>query len=114
MTFTEIFSSEELSNKEKVAALADITNKARKSYGNAKETISIPTVNTAEGIRDIKYLNDEDKVAIAEVEFKNILNTAIASVDCQEGTVLDAEIERLVAINPVLVNILCRVESAYI
>jgi hypothetical protein len=114
MTFTEIFSSEELSNSEKVAELASITTKARKDYGNTEQDIGEPTVNTSEGLKNIKYLNDEDKVAIAKTEFKIILNTAVASVDCQEGTVLDSEVKRLVAINPVLVNILCRVESAYI
>lgn len=114
MTFTQILNNEGLTASEKIAKLSSLTTKAREAYGNQETEIAVPDVPTTEGIVSIKYLSDEDKVSLASCQIRNIANEAIATTECEEGAVLDREIERLVAKNPVLVNLLAKSESSYI
>lgn len=104
----------DISDSEKVVAIAEIVSKARKNYGNADIEISTIGINTTDGIVDMEYLGSGDKVAVAHREFKNCVLQAIEHCKCTEGSILDKEIESLIATNPVLVNLLKESESSYI
>ena len=110
----EIFTNEDMAASEKVGAIASIVEKARENYGNSDMDITIPEVSTCEGITDLSLMSDDDKVAIAERSVSNIIQTAVEFTKEEEGIVLDKEIERLVATNPVLVNLSEAVDSEYI
>ena len=114
MKLMEIFSSEELSSKEQVAAIAEVVIKARNAYGNGDAEITEPEINTIDGLQDISLLCDETKVAIAESEVGNIKTIAIEFCKSFEGAKLDKKIEELIAISPILANITNTVESDYL
>lgn len=114
MTFTEIFQSEELTGAEKVEKIKDLVAGIRSKYGNEKEEVPSTKVCTSEGYTDIKYLSNDDKVAIAERRVSHIRNEAIAYVEETPGAVLDKTIEAMVAVDSVLVNLAAKSESAYI
>ena len=116
MTITEILNADvkEINNDAKVAKLAEIIAVARKAYGNTEAVIASPMVSTTEGRVDIKYLTSADKVALAAQEVRRIRTQAIETTNATDGTVLDREIERLLAVNSTLVNLTSKSESSYI
>jgi len=113
---TEIFStsSEDMTDTQKVAAIAEIVQTAREQYGNTDAEITAPEIGTCDGVRDLKLLSDKDKVAVAEMEVDAIITKAVEETKSAEGVVLDREIERLIATSQVLTNITAKVDSAYI
>ena len=113
MTLTQILNSKKKAPK-KLEMVAEVVAKARKKYGNTDEEITSPEVNTTEGMTDLAYLTDVDKVAMATKEINSIRVKAIESTKVTEGTILDREIERLLAINPVLTNLDSASGSEYV
>lgn len=113
MTLTQILNSKKKVAK-KLEMVAEVVAKARKKYGNTDEEITSPEVNTTEGMTDLAYLTDADKVVMASKEINSIRVKAIESTKVTEGTVLDREIERLLAINPVLANLDSTSGSEYV
>lgn len=113
MTLTQILNSKKKAAK-KLEMVAEVVAKARKKYGNTDEEITSPEVNTTEGMTDLAYLTDADKVVMASKEINSIRVKAIESTKVTEGTVLDREIERLLAINPVLANLDSTSGSEYV
>jgi len=99
---------------QQIADIAEIVTKAREEYGNTDAEVSTTKVNTCDGMVDLKYLSDSDKVAVAAGEIARIRVQAIEAVECTEGANLAREVERLVAVNPVLTNITTASESEYI
>lgn len=113
MTITEIMESDK-SASEKLVALTEIITTARKAYGNTEVTIEVPTVTSTDGIMSMKYLNVEDKLAIASSALHTCIASAISSTDCAEGSVFDKELERELARNAVLVNLTASTDSKYL
>lgn len=116
LTLTEIINAPKkvLDASEKVVAIAKKVEQARKVYGNTDAEITAPEVNTCEGAVDLAFLDAADKVAVAGSEIRKIRVQAIETTKQTEGSVLDAEVVRLIAVNPVLCNITAATESAYI
>lgn len=111
---TEIFTNEETTATEKVASIAEVVAKAREKYGNEGIDIDVPEVATADGLVDLSLLSDSDKVSLAERAVKYIIMIATENVKGAQGVVLDRELERLIATETTLVNILASVDSDYI
>lgn len=116
MTLTQIInaSTETISNAEKIEKISAVVAKARAAYGNGEVVIPSPKVNTAEGVVDIKFLTEADKVALAGAEVATIRMRAIEAVEATDGAMLDKEIERLLAVNSTLVNLTAESDSEYI
>ena len=114
MTFTEILSNEDFTADQKVEKFTTLVAKARKAYGNEDVEIAEPIIQGTEGGISLRYYAAEDKVSLAATELTSISTHAIHLVEGTEGAVLDKEIERLVATNPVLCNIGAKSTSAYI
>jgi len=114
MSITEILSNKDTASQEKLEQLTSIIANARKAYGNEGIPITSPKVNTTEGAKDIKYLTWDDKLALAERVIDYCVTTAIANTDCTEGAVFDSELQSLLAVNPILTNLLTKVDSKYL
>lgn len=114
LTLTQILNQEKPVASEQLTAITAIINTARKAYGNADAEVATPKVNTTEGMVDLKYASAKDKVALVRREVSTIRAKAIETVEATEGAQLDKEIERLLSINPILVNLAAESESAYI
>ena len=114
MKLSQIFASEELSDGEKVTAIAGVVTKAREAYGNPEAKITVTGIHTTEGIKDLNLLSDESKVAVAASEVQVIIQRAVEVGKATEGAVLDREVERLIATNSILVNITDKIKSEYL
>ena len=113
-TITQILADKETSAESKLESLQAVVAKARKAYGNEDEHITIPTVRTANGSADIKYLTVDDKVAAASQEVSNIARHVIAMCEVEEGTVFDNEMARGIALSPILCNLGASTGSEYL
>jgi len=114
MKIQALLNSEELSNSEKLSQLTDIVNGARNSYGNADVIIDIPRVNTIDGYVALNMLSDEDKVAVAAIEFKNIVMECVEYSESNNAVILDKSIQEQLAVNAVLTNLSTDSGSQYI
>lgn len=116
LSLTQIINADEktMDASAKIEAIAKVIAGARKQYGNSEVEIGSPEVTTTEGVVNIKFLSDADKVALAGREISSIRMKAIEAVKATDGAVLDKEIERLLAVNSTLVNLTVKSESAYI
>lgn len=112
-TLTSILNSKKKAHV-KLAAIIEVVARARKAYGNADIEIDPAEVNTTEGKTEIIYLTDADKVAAARREINTIRVKAIESTKVTEGVILDREIEKLIAVNPILTNLESTSGSDYI
>jgi len=114
LTLTQIVNDEKMEASEKLEAINKKVKKARKAYGNEDVVIATPRVHTCDGLVDLKYLSDADKAALAAQEITSIRIRAIEATEATEGAVLTREIERLLATNSTLVNILAASDNEYI
>jgi len=114
MTMTQILNSKNMSSATKIKEIKKIIKEAKKAYGNTGKKIKLDKVNTCNGQQSIKYLSDEDKLALVEVEIDNIRSQAIASVECTQGMVFDKKVTELIACNPVLSNLGKTVTSTWL
>ena len=114
MKLSEIFESEELSDGEKVTAIAEVVTKAREAYGNGDTEITVPEIHTIDGLENLNMLSDESKVIMAESEVRNIKVVANEFCKAFEGAVLDRKVAELIAISPLLTNITVKSESEFI
>lgn len=110
----DIIADKDMAATDKVAKLTEIVNKARAAYGNEKAEITAPKIHTCDGMVDLRYVSADDKVAVAGNELRKIKTAAIEVVSATEGALLDKEIERLIAVNPVLANLAAASDSDYI
>ena len=109
----------ETSNKKmaadaKVAAIVEIVTATRKAYGNSDIEIKPSNVNSCNGGTQIQYLSNKDKVALVAGEVAKIRTAAIEATESNSGVLFNAEVTKLVAINPILVNLAASVESTVI
>lgn len=107
-------SSKKMEASEKLEAIAGIVAKAREKYGNSEEKIDEPQIGTCEGVVDYAFLSNEDKLSVVERAVKAIRQQAIETTKSTQGTMLEAEIVRLIAVNPVLTNCTAATESDYL
>ena len=116
LNLTQIINADDktMDAEAKIEAISAKVNRARKAYGNSDVVIATPVVNTCEGKVDLKFLSDSDKVALAGTSIRNIRMRAIEAVKATDGAVLDREIERLLAVDSVLVNLFVTSDSEYI
>ena len=116
LTLTQIIAADAktMDASAKIIAISKIVAAARKQYGNVEVEIANPTVHTCEGSLDMAYVSDSDKVTLAGREIQTIKTRAIEAVKATDGAVLDREIERLIAVNSVLVNLEVSSDSSYI
>lgn len=113
MTITEILKSDATAS-EKLTQLSEVVDTARKAYGNTKAEITVPEVNTADGMVKLTYLDADSKVALAERMVRCITIQAVETAESTEGAVLDREIERLIATDPILCSLMSKTDSKYI
>lgn len=114
MNLTTLLADKDMSASEKLTKVAEVVAKARKAYGNPDVKIKVPSVPSTEGQQELTYLSDADKVAVARTEVAKIKVAAIETTKCTKGAVLDRELERLISVNPVLVNLDVESGSEYI
>lgn len=114
MNLTEIIQSEDLKADEKLSKIAKKVAKAREEYGNTDAEITAPTVNTTDGLTSLKFLSAKDKVELAALSIKAIRIEATEIVEQVEGASLSREVERLLATDAVLCNIMTKSENEYI
>ena len=105
MNLTQIFESEELSDKDKLGKITEIITSARNAYGNSEADITLPAVNTVDGLTDLNMLSSESRVVIAQSEVSTIKVIASEFVKCVEGANYAKKVEELIATNPVLAHI---------
>lgn len=113
MTFTEIFASD-TPTTEKLYQISNLVATIRGEYGNRDIAIDIPEVNTADGVMKLTYVSNEDKLALAEGEFKTIIATTAEIVEETRGAVFDKVLVHYVATSPILCNITASTGSQYI
>ena len=113
MTLTEILQSE-ASSTEKLSQLADVVETARKAYGNTEVEVETPYIPTLDGMVCMKYLDSDSKLALAERTIRIITIEALEACEANPALVLDREIERLIAADPILCNLLSSSGSKYI
>jgi len=116
LTITAILA---LSNKKmnpsiKLKNIKAIVKNAKESYGNTGKKISLGKVNTCNGQQSIKYLADEDKLGLVEVEVESIRLQAINVTECTQGIVFDKKVTELIACSPILSNLGKSVTSTFL
>ena len=105
MKISEVFSSVELSDEDKVAAIAEIVKRARTNYGNLDLETEVPQVDTINGQETFSDLSNESKLVIAESEVDNIKIVAREFCYMFELGQLEKKVEELIAISPILTNL---------
>jgi hypothetical protein len=113
MTFNEILRSD-ASAEAKLADLTALVADVRNTYGNSDIEIDVPYVNTPEGMVSFKYLNAESKVVYAGNAVRDATVEAVEICESTQGTVLDKELESIIATCPVLCNLAVSTNSKYI
>ena len=99
-------SNKQMKPAAKLANIKAIVKSTRAKYGNSKVKLAKPgKYNSTAGVVAIKYMNDEDKLAIIAIEVKSIKSAAIEATECTAGTVFEAEVTKLVATSVILSGI---------
>ena len=113
MTITEILKSEKSATK-KLEQLQEVVISARKEYGNAEVEVEVPTVNSADFVLSIKYLDAQSKIQLVERVVRLVTTEVVELCEENEALVFDKEVERQIASNPILCNLLASTNSKYI
>ena len=113
MKILNTLNNEELSTVEKLEAVKTLVTTVRTKYGNIDKTIEPVKVGTTQGMVPISLLTNDEKVAVATNEIKEIISMTTAVVENTEGTVFDRVLEGFIAVNPILVNLDMESDSSY-
>jgi hypothetical protein len=113
MTFNEILRSD-ASAEAKLTDLTALVADVRNTYGNSDIEIDVPYVNTPEGMVSFKYLDAESKVVYAGNAVRDATVEAVEICELTQGTVLDKELESIIATCPILCNLAVSTNSKYI
>ena len=113
MTITEILKSE-ASATEKLSQLAEIVTAVRAAYGNTEAEVETPYIPTPDGMVDLKYLDADSKLALVERTVKAATIEAVETCEANSALVFDREIERLIAADAIMCNLLTSTGSKYI
>ena len=105
MKILNTLNNEETTSAEKLAAVAAFVTTVRTKYGNLDKEITAVKVPTTTGFVPISLLTNEEKIAIAESEIREIITMSTAVSENSEGSLFDRVFEGFVAVNPILVNL---------
>lgn len=104
--------AKKVSYETKVEQIVETVKAARKEYGNSKDVIEAPVVNSTTGMKPLKYCSDEDKCALVEICMAHIETTAIEASGCVGAVVSGLEDQayiakrlELIATSPILCNL---------
>ena len=113
MTITEVLRSE-ASATDKLSQLGGIVTTIRMAYGNTGADVETPYISTADGMVDLKYLDADSKLALVERTVKAATIEAVEACEANSALVFDREIERLIASDAIMCNLLASTGSKYI
>ena len=115
-TITQILDTKnkQMSPTKKITAIKGIVQDVRRKYGNKGKKLGKTVCNTTNGSQSIKYVSDEDKLALVVCEVDVIRSQAINDTECTKGVVFERRVEELIATSALLSNLGKKVESAYL
>lgn len=113
MKILNTLKNEETPAAEKLDAVQELVNKVRVKYGNTETDIQPVKVPTTEGMVFLNLLDNEEKVAVATGEIKEVISMATAITENTEGVIFDRVFEGFVAVNPILCNLDQESDSDY-
>ena len=105
MKILETLNNEEMSAKKRLKAVTALVETVRAKYGNTEVEIQAPKVPTTNGMVAISLLTNDERLAIATDEVKEVIAMASAVAENVEGSVFDRVFEGFMAVNPILVNL---------
>ena len=105
MKILNTLNNEETTSAEKLAAVAAFVTAVRTKYGNNDKTIEACKVPTTNGFVPISLLTNDEKIAIAESEIREVIAMTTAVAENSEGSMFDRIFEGFIAVNPILVNL---------
>ena len=114
MSIISLLNDKELKAPQVLAGVAEIVTKAREAYGNEEAKIPTAAVNTAYGTVDFEHLEDDSKVEIIRAEVMRIKVLAVEAAKDVVGTNVNKEIEKLIATNVFLNNIVSASKFDYL
>lgn len=114
MSIIDLLNDEKLKASQVLAGIAEIVAKARAAYDNEEAKIPTAVINTAYGAMDFEHLEDDSKVEIIRGEVMRIKVLAVEAAKNVVGTNINKEIEKLIATNAVLNNIVSASRSDYL
>jgi len=113
MKILETLNNEESTTADKLAAVKTFVESVRTKYGNTDKEIQPAKIATSEGHIPISLLSNEEKVAVATGEIKEIIAMTTAVTENTEGAIFDRVFEGYVAVHPVLTNLDMVSDSEY-
>jgi len=105
---------EDLSDAEKIKAIAEIVSQARKSYGNSDAVVTSPEINTTDGVVELQFVSVETKLSLVKQEVVAIKMAAIEFEKSNEGVNRDKMVEQLLATSPIMVNLADTAKFSYL
>ena len=105
MSISKILEDKDLSDEEKLEAVAKIVLAVRKVYGNVEENIPIGDVFTAEGTVAFIHLSQESKVACLSNRLTRIKRTVSEVLANTPGAVRSRVEEGLLSTDSMFTNI---------
>lgn len=114
MSIIKILNDKNTSAEEKLASVAEIVANAREKYGNSEAEIPTTNVNTTYGSVSFEHLEDDSKVEMIKAEVQKIKAAAIEAERQTAGTNVNKEIEKLIATNSLLNNVVAKDEFDYL
>ena len=113
MKILELLNDKEVNGKDKLKAVKELVKSTRGSYGNKESEIAAQKVNTVNGMVPVALLTTDEKVAVALQAINSAVANATIITEGVEGSVFDAEFERIIAVDAVLVNLGAKSDSKY-
>ena len=113
MKILNTLNNEETTSTEKLDAVKAFVTSVRTKYGNTDKDIQPGKVPTTEGYTPISLLSNDEKVAVATGEIKEIIAMTTAVVENTEGMIFDRVFEGFVAVHPILTNLDLESDSEY-
>ena len=104
MSITSILQDKDTPAADKLAEVAGIVTKLRKSYGNADAKIEDVKVQTTHGMLPFSHLEPDSKVEALLNDALNIKASAIAAVENTPGLMLNKKVEEMLATSPLFAN----------
>lgn len=114
MSITKVLSDKKIDSAEKLEAIAQIVAGAREAYGNSKDSIESPMVNTTNGSMSFVHLDDDSKVNQLRASVLQIKAQAVEFHSNTPGSNLNKKVEELVATHGMFVNINAGTKFEYI
>ena len=114
MSIIKILNDKNESSEAKLAAVKEIVAEARSKYGNEDATIPTTAVNTIYGSVDFEHLEDDSKVEVIKGEVQKIKTLAVEASKTTAGTNINKEIEKLIATNSFLNNVVAKAKFDYL